>query len=142
MGHPGDAAAGPEARPGPGGPHVLVIEDEPHIAEAMRYLLARGGFRVSTHDGAGDALEAVRRARPDLVVLDLMLPGVSGIEVLRGLRGEPSLGALPVLMLTARGQERDRAAAEQAGADRFMTKPFVNAELLAAVRGLLGEGRT
>ncbi|MBU9699379.1 response regulator [Rhodobacteraceae bacterium HSP-20] len=117
--------------------HVLLIEDEPNIAEAIRFLLGRDGMRVSSlSDGVG-AAEAVREVRPDLVILDLMLPGCSGLEVLAAIRAHPETGSTPVLMLTAKGQGRDREAAEKAGVDRFMTKPFSNAEMLASVRELV-----
>lgn len=117
---------------------LLLIEDEPHIAEAITFLLSREGWQV-THlaEGAG-AIDAARRLGPDLVILDHMLPGASGIEVLAALRADPHTAALPVLMLTARGQARDREAAERAGASRFMAKPFSNAEMLAEVRALAG----
>ena len=117
--------------------HVLLIEDEPNIAEAIRFILSRDGWQVSTMaDGIG-AAEAVREARHDLVILDLMLPGCSGLEVLEAIRADPVTEAVPVLMLTAKGQGRDREAAERAGVSRFMTKPFSNAEILASVRELV-----
>jgi DNA-binding response OmpR family regulator len=140
MGQVGGRAGGPEAMDGTAGRHVLVVEDEPNIAEAVRFLLSRDGWNVTTHDGAGDVLAALRAGRPDLLVLDVMLPGQSGFDILAALRADPETAALPVLMLTAKGQERDRAAAEQAGADRFMAKPFANAALLEAVRELAGRG--
>jgi DNA-binding response OmpR family regulator len=116
--------------------HVLLVEDEANIAEAIRFLLTRDGWRV-THlaDGTG-ALELIRTARPDLVILDHMLPGISGLEILSALRADPQTQDLPVMVLTARG--RDREAAERAGADRFMSKPFSNAEILAEVRAMMG----
>lgn len=117
--------------------HVLLIEDEPNVAEAIRFILSRDGWRVSTQgDGLG-AAERVRAERPDLVILDLMLPGCSGLEVVEAIRADPETGATPVLMLTAKGQGRDREAAERAGVDRFMTKPFSNADMLASVRELV-----
>lgn len=134
-------AGGPQGTGAGPGQHVLVVEDEPNIAEAVRFILARDGWRVSTHDGAGDVLAALRSARPDLLVLDVMLPGQSGYDILAALRADPATAGLPVLMLTARGQERDRVAAERAGADRFMAKPFDNAALRAAVRELVAEAR-
>lgn len=119
--------------------HVLLIEDEPNIAEAIRFLLSREGCRVSTlHDGIG-AAEAVRAERPDLVILDLMLPGCSGLDVVEAIRAHPETGATPVMMLTAKGQGRDREAAERAGVTLFMTKPFSNAEMLASVRSLVAK---
>lgn len=117
--------------------HVLLIEDEPHIAEAIRFILSRDGWQVSTlSDGAG-AVAAVQARRPDLVILDLMLPGCSGLEILTALRADPATADLPVMMLTAKGQGRDREAAERAGVSRFMTKPFANADMLASVRALI-----
>ncbi len=115
---------------------VLLIEDEPNITEAIRFLLTREGWQVETHAEGTDAVQVVLAARPDLVILDVMLPGKSGMDVLRDLREHDEMKALPVLMLTARGQSRDREMAEQAGVSRFMTKPFSNAEVLTAVRDL------
>jgi DNA-binding response OmpR family regulator len=119
--------------------HVLLIEDEVNIAEAIRFLLSRDGLRVSHVTDGATALVLMRQDRPDLVILDHMLPGMSGLEVLSALRGDPANHDLPVMMLTARG--RDREMAERAGADRFMTKPFSNSEILAEVRGMLDRGR-
>lgn len=116
--------------------HVLLIEDEPNITEAIRFLLTRDGWRVDAHANGADAVEVIRKARPDLVILDVMLPGRSGIEIIRDLRHSPECRDLPVLMLTARGQARDREMAEKAGVSRFMTKPFSNEEVLDAVRDL------
>ena len=117
---------------------VLLIEDEPNIIEAIRYILSRDGWRVDTHSDGATALEAVRARQPDVVVLDVMLPNRSGYDILRDLRADPATEDLPVLMLTARGQKRDRELAERHGASRFMTKPFSNAEVLESVRRLVG----
>ncbi len=118
------------------GRHVVLIEDEQNIVEAIRFLLTREGWTVDTHSDGADALDVIRAARPDLVILDLMLPNKSGMEILRDLREEAEFEKLPVLMLTARGQARDRDMAERAGVNRFMTKPFSNAEVVNAVRDL------
>ncbi|QBF32564.1 response regulator transcription factor [Thalassococcus sp. S3] len=118
---------------------VLLIEDEPNIIEAIRFLLTRDGWQVETHSDGTTAVEAVKRAAPDLVILDVMLPGRSGMEILKDLREIDATRALPVLMLTARGQSRDRDMAEKAGVSRFMTKPFSNTEVLTAVRDLLAQ---
>ncbi|NOD62702.1 MULTISPECIES: response regulator transcription factor [unclassified Ruegeria] len=115
---------------------VLLIEDEPNIAEAIRFLLTREGWQVEIHGDGADALQVIQGAQPDLVILDVMLPGKSGMDILRDLREMEELSGLPVLMLTARGQSRDREMAENAGVSRFMTKPFSNAEVLTAVRDL------
>lgn len=120
------------------GKTVLVIEDEPNIIEAIGFILSRDGWRVVTHSNGVDAVEAVARRAPDLVILDVMLPGRSGYDILRDLRAGAATADLPVLLLTARGQAKDREMAESYGASRFMTKPFSNAEVLAAVRDLAG----
>ncbi len=117
---------------------VLLIEDEPNIIQAIGFILSREGWRVDSHADGRTALEAVARKAPDLVILDVMLPGRSGFDILADLRADPATQALPVLMLTARGQARDRDLAERMGASRFMTKPFSNAEVLEAVRQLAG----
>ena len=117
--------------------HVLLIEDEPHIAEAIRFILMRDGWRVSLHAEGGDALARIRAEAPDLLILDLMLPGQSGLDILAAVRADAGMAALPVLMLTARGHARDREAAARAAASRFVTKPFSNSEILALVRELV-----
>lgn len=116
---------------------VLLIEDEPNIIEAISFILSRDGWSVRTHSKGHDAVEEVRRQAPDLVILDVMLPGRSGYEILADIRADPALVDLPVLMLTARGQRKDREMAERAGASRYMTKPFSNAEMLEAVRTMV-----
>lgn len=118
--------------------HAMLIEDEPNIAEAIRFLLNREGWQVTTLGDGGVAEAEVRARRPDLVILDLMLPGRSGLEILQSLRADPETAELPVMMLTAKGQGRDREAAERAGASLFMAKPFSNTEFVAAARSLLG----
>ncbi len=121
------------------GRQVLLIEDEPNIIEAISFVLSRDGWQVATHaDGAG-ALEAVRQLRPDVLILDVMLPGRSGFEILADIRADAGLAGLKVLMLTAMGQGKEREAAGRAGADMFMAKPFANADMLAAVRALGGD---
>ncbi len=118
--------------------HVLLIEDEPNIAEAIRFLLTRAGFGVRWLENGLGALTDMRENRTDLVILDLMLPGQSGLDILQQLRADAALCDLPVIMLTAKGQARDRDAAERAGASLFMAKPFSNTEFLAAVQRLAG----
>lgn len=116
--------------------HVVLVEDELNIAEAIRFLLSNEGWRVETLANGSSAFDIIRKAAPDLVMLDVMLPGRSGFEILKDLRADPDCAHLPVLMLTARGQARDREMAELAGVSKFMTKPFSNAEMLEAVREL------
>ena len=120
--------------------HVLLVEDEDNIIEAMRFLLTRDGWHVEAHADGGTAVQRIRERTPDLLILDLMLPGKSGLDIMRELRAEDAFADLPVLMLTARGQDQDRDLATQAGVNMFMTKPFSNADVLGAVRELAGEG--
>ncbi len=119
------------------GKHVLLVEDETNIIEAIRFLLSREGWQVDTHSDGATAVDTIRAMRPDLVVLDYMLPGKSGMDILKELRADQEFAKLPILMLTARGQSRDRAEAERAGVSRFMTKPFSNTEVMTAVRDLV-----
>ena len=116
---------------------VLLIEDEPNIIEAVSFILSRDGWNVKTHSNGHDAVDAVRARQPDLVILDVMLPGKNGFDILQDIRADAQFSALPVLMLTARGQSKDREMAERFGVSRFMTKPFSNAEVLSAVRELV-----
>jgi DNA-binding response OmpR family regulator len=118
--------------------HILLIEDEPNIAEAIRLLLGRDGWQVTVLTTGQGAHAEIARLGPQLVILDLMLPVRSGLQILTDIRADPATQALPVLMLTAKGQERDREAALAAGVSNFMTKPFDNSEMRAAVRTLMG----
>lgn len=118
------------------GKHVLLIEDEPNIVEAIRFILARDGWRVDTHADGRSAVGAVLEAAPDVVILDVMLPHKSGFDILKELRALEATATLPVLMLTARGQTKDRALAESYGVSHFMTKPFSNAEVLEIMQTL------
>ena len=118
-------------------PHALLIEDEANIAEAIRFLLTRDGWRVSHVASGNEAVAAVQSLLPDLVILDLMLPGRSGLAILQDLRAAKATEMLPVMMLTAKNQSSDRDAAERAGASLFMAKPFANADMLRACRSLV-----
>ena len=118
---------------------VMLIEDEPNIIEAISFILSREGLSVDTHSDGTTANDKLRASPPDLLILDVMLPGKSGYDILRELREEADTAELPVLMLTARGQSRDREMAERAGVSAFMTKPFSNAEILEQVRALMAE---
>ncbi len=115
---------------------VLLVEDEPNIVESLRFLLERAGFDIFVETEGPAALDAVLRAPPDVLVLDVMLPELDGYEVLRQLRANRATQSLPVLMLTAKGQKENRETALEAGADMFMTKPFANAEIVTAVSEL------
>lgn len=116
---------------------ILVVDDEPDITALVAYHLARNGYRVSTAANGQDALRAAREERPDIVVLDLMLPGVSGYEVLRELRRRQDTGDVGVILLTARREETDRIKGLSLGADDYLTKPFSPQELTLRVAALL-----
>ncbi len=115
---------------------VLLIEDEPNIIEAIRFILTRDGWTVDTHCDGATAVATIRKKIPDVVILDVMLPNRSGFDILADLRADVATADLPILMLTARGQTKDRELAERHGASRFVTKPFSNAEVLDSVREL------
>jgi two-component system, OmpR family, response regulator ResD len=116
---------------------VLVVDDEPTIGEVVGRYLQRAGYATRVvHDGRG-ALSAVERERPDLVVLDLMLPGLDGLEVMRRLRDRDPAARLAIILLTARGEESDRVVGLRLGADDYVVKPFSPAELVARVDAVL-----
>jgi len=119
---------------------VLLAEDEPNIVESLSFLLKRAGFEVAVETDGRRALNAALTDIPDVLILDVMLPDLDGYEVLRQLRADQRAKSMPILMLTAKGQREDRETALKCGADLFITKPFANAELIAAVEQLV-EGR-
>ncbi|MGO4907270.1 response regulator transcription factor [Pseudorhodobacter sp. W20_MBD10_FR17] len=119
------------------GPKILVVEDEDNIALALDYLLTREGY---THDrvaNGGEALARIRKMRPDLVLLDVMLPEMSGYEICQAMRLDPDLAEVKILMMTARGSAIERKKGLALGADGFISKPFELAELRAEVRRLI-----
>lgn len=116
---------------------VLVVEDEPDIAALIAYQLTREGFRVETAASGTEALSAVGKEIPDLVVLDRMLPGLSGDEVLESLRKDPATSAVPILVLTAKREQEDRISGFELGADDYLTKPFSPRELVLRVHAIL-----
>ena len=120
---------------------ILIAEDEPSILEALTFVLRRAGWTVQTVTDGEAVMNAVRREAPRMLVLDIMLPKRSGFEVLKQIRTSEA-AALPVLVLTAKGQQQDRQVAEQFGADSFVTKPYSNADVVDAVRALIGEPAT
>jgi DNA-binding response OmpR family regulator len=115
---------------------VLVVDDEPTIAEVVSRYLERAGYRTRVASDGAEALELVARSRPDLVVLDLMLPGIDGLEVMRRLR-QPDRDPIGVILLTAKGEESDRVIGLRLGADDYVVKPFSPAELVARVDAVL-----
>ncbi|MEL7215550.1 MAG: phosphate regulon transcriptional regulator PhoB [Pseudomonadota bacterium] len=116
---------------------VLIVEDDEALAELLRYNLSREGFQVENVQDGEDALLAVEEGAPDLIVLDWMLPHVSGIEICRQLRARSETKDIPVIMLTARGEEEDRVRGLEIGADDYLTKPFSMTELVARIRAVL-----
>jgi len=118
-------------------PLVLVVEDEDALTTLLTYNLEREGYRVVEARDGDEALLLVDEERPDLVLLDWMLPGISGIEVCRRLRGRSETRNLPILMLTARGEEGDRIRGLDTGADDYITKPFSMTELMARIRAVM-----
>lgn len=129
------------SQPGPLG-RILIIEDESNILEALSYILSRAGWDVRGHGKGSTAMEEIERIAPDMLVLDVMLPGRSGFDILRDLRARPETLHLPVLMLTAKGQAKDRDHAMALGANGFLTKPFANAELLEVIGSMAAGAAT
>jgi len=118
-------------------PLILIVEDDPALLELLRYNVGRNDYRVAATMDGEESLLMVEEEQPDLVVLDWMLPGVSGIEICRRLRSKPETRKLPVIMLTAKGEERDRIHGLESGADDYMVKPFSPAELIARIKAVL-----
>ena len=116
---------------------ITIIEDEPFIIEALSFILEKEGFIVKSISDGAKAIEFVKDTNPDLVILDIMLPNVSGMKILEDIRSTKLIAELPVLMLTAKGQKKDRRAAEDAGVNEFMTKPYDNAELIQQIKHML-----
>jgi two-component system phosphate regulon response regulator PhoB len=115
---------------------VLIVEDEVAIVTLLRYNLEREGFRVySTGDGE-EAITMVKEYKPDVIVLDWMLPSMSGVDVCKQLRWSPETKSIPIIMLSARGEEGDRIRGLDSGADDYLTKPFSPAELIARIRAI------
>ena len=116
---------------------ILLIEDEPDIAEVLQYNLEKEGFVVETARRGDSGLEAIRREAPDLIVLDLMLPGIDGLELTRMLKRDSATSRLPIVMLTARGEEVDRIVGLELGADDYISKPFSPREVVLRVKAVL-----
>ncbi|MEA2658230.1 MAG: two-component system, OmpR family, alkaline phosphatase synthesis response regulator PhoP [Candidatus Binatota bacterium] len=119
------------------GQKILVVEDEPDIRKLVNYNLAQEHYKVIEAEDGEQALKAIQRDKPHLVVLDLMLPGLSGIELCKILRERPDTAKLPILMLTAKAGEADRVVGLEMGADDYLSKPFSPRELVARVRAIL-----
>jgi len=122
------------------GETILIVEDEADIAELLEYNLQRHGYAPAVAETGEDGLRETRESHPDLVLLDLMLPGLSGLDVCRRLKSNPATNAIPIIMLTAKGEEEDIVAGFDAGADDYVTKPFRPKVLLARVKAVLRRG--
>ena len=118
-------------------PLVLIVEDEPHIVLSLDFLLQQAGFDTAVVDNGEAAVDGVRQLRPDVVILDIMLPGRSGYDVCQALKADTELCDLPVVMLSARGQEVEVLKGLELGASAYVTKPFGNAEILEAIGAAL-----
>ena len=116
---------------------VLIAEDEPHLVESLSFILGREGYEVRAAQDGEAALDEIQRSLPDLVILDVLLPKLNGFEILKRIRTNAAWRALPVIILTAKGQHQDRKAAELIGVDAFVTKPFSNKAILDQVKQLL-----
>ncbi len=116
---------------------ILVVEDDHDIAQLLAITMKKAGFEVALSENGYDALNLIRRHSPDLVILDLMIPGIDGFEVCREIKREPRTASVPVLMLTARGEEIDRIIGLELGADDCVVKPFSPRELILRVRAIL-----
>ncbi|MET0507343.1 MAG: response regulator [Burkholderiaceae bacterium] len=119
---------------------VLIADDEPGILVSLEFLMKREGYEVIIARDGNEALAAIRTERPVLALLDVMMPGKSGFEVLQAVRADDALAATKIVMLTAKGREADAAKGTALGADAYVTKPFSTRELAERVRGLLGIG--
>jgi len=119
---------------------ILIVEDEPNIIESLSYILRRADFDVAIAANGLEALERLRGTKFSAIILDVMMPGMSGFDVLRQVRADRNLSDLPVIVLTAKGQSRDRQTASEAGATEFITKPFSNADIIACLRQVTGTG--
>lgn len=118
-------------------PSIVVVEDEDDIQELLRFNLEREGFLVTTVDNGSRAIEIISSKKPDLILLDIMLPGLSGLDICKRLKASPELQAIPIVMLTARGEEADIVVGLELGADDYITKPFGLRELIARIRACL-----
>lgn len=116
---------------------ILIVEDEPNIAESLSFILMRADFEVDAVADGAEALDRLRRQPFGALILDIMLPGMNGFEILRAVRADRATATLPVIVLSAKGQASDRRTAEAIGASAFITKPFSNAEIVERVSRLV-----
>ena len=121
---------------------ILVAEDDPDIGNLLEHYLRKAGFTATVVTSGRDVMPQIKREPPDLVVLDLMLPGLDGLQVCREIRADASIAAIPIIMLTAKAEESDRIVGLELGADDYITKPFSPRELVARIRAMLRRPRT
>jgi DNA-binding response OmpR family regulator len=119
---------------------ILVVDDDEEMLRIVSTMLQRSGFEVAVERYGNDGLARAREALPEVVILDIMMPGMSGLEVLEQLRACPKTSRIPVILLTAKAQDQDVITGYQAGADYYMTKPFTSSQLLYGVKLVLGKG--
>jgi len=125
-------SAGPMAKR-----RILIVEDEPHVVLSLEFLLQRAGYETAAATDGDEGLDVVRRLHPDVVLLDIMLPKRNGYEVCQAIKADPRLRAIPVIMLSAKGQEVEVLKGLELGAASYVTKPFGNADILEAIRAVL-----
>src|SRR4030067_3756358 len=121
--------------------HIFVVDDEADLVKLVTYNLKKEGFLVDSAQDGEKALAKVKKGKYDLIILDLMLPGLQGMELCRILRNDPKMKHLPIIMLTAKGEEVDRILGLETGADDYVAKPFSPRELVARVKDVLGRSR-
>ncbi|MET0001230.1 MAG: response regulator [Candidatus Thiodiazotropha lotti] len=119
------------------GGEILVVDDEPNIVLSLEFLMKKAGYNVTTANNGVDALSTIKQLRPDLVLLDVMMPRMDGYEVCQAVRGDPELSSVRIIMLTARGRDVERDKGMALGADDYVTKPFATQELVEKVKSLL-----
>ncbi|MBV2120300.1 MAG: response regulator [Candidatus Thiodiazotropha sp. (ex Ctena orbiculata)] len=119
------------------GGEILVVDDEPNIVLSLEFLMKKAGYNVITANNGFDALNSIKQLRPDLVLLDVMMPRMDGYEVCQAVRSDPELSSVRIIMLTARGRDIERDKGMALGADDYVTKPFATQELVEKVNSLL-----
>lgn len=130
----------PDTPSSPSGRRILVVDDEPHIRRVLSAVLGDRGFEITMANDGMEGLDELSDGAFDLVILDLMMPGASGLEILSRIRSGAERAETPVIILTAKGQDTDREAAMAGGADDFLTKPFSPKKLIARIEEILGDG--
>ena len=120
---------------------IMVVDDEPYIARVIKFKLEQEGYTVISANDGVTGLEKIREEKPDMVLLDVMMPGMSGYEVCQKIKGDAELAGIPVVILTAKGQERDREQGFSMGASDYITKPFSPNRLLELVKSIVGEAK-